>query len=113
MDSITNVFKILSDETRLRMLLLLFKEDLCVCQLSGILKVPQPRISKNLSKLRDLSLVSDNRQEKYVYYSLKKENTLLIFTIKNIIDNLEFYPQLLLDNQRISDKEKYLIKCCI
>lgn len=112
MNLLTDVFKILSDETRLRIIMLLYQEELCVCELSGILNVPQPRISKNLSKLRDLNLVVDERKEKYVFYSLKNENKILIKTLKNINENFEVYPQLIIDRNRICDKEKYLNQCC-
>ena len=112
MNKLTSIFKILSDETRLRILVLLYQEDLCVCQLSSILNVPQPRISKNLSKLRDLDLVADERKEKFVYYSLKKENNILINTLKNIIADFDSYPQLVEDKNRIGDKEAFLKQCC-
>lgn len=112
MNQLTSIFKILSDETRLRILILLYQEDLCVCQLSSILKVPQPRISKNLSKLRDLDLVDDERREKFVYYSLKKENNILINTLNNIIADFDSYPQLVEDQKRKGDKETFLKQCC-
>jgi ArsR family transcriptional regulator, arsenate/arsenite/antimonite-responsive transcriptional repressor len=113
MNQLTSIFKISSDETRLRMLILLYQEDLCVCQLSGILDVPQPRISKNLSKLRDMDLVSDERKEKFVYYSLKKENNILINTLENIVADFDSYPKLIEDRNRISDKETFLNQCCV
>ncbi|KUK73732.1 MAG: hypothetical protein XD91_0464 [Clostridiales bacterium 38_11] len=75
--------------------------------------VPQPRVSKNLSKLRDLNLVEDERKEKFVFYKLKEENQLLIETLRNISDSLENYPQLLQDRKRLAFKEDILNKCCI
>ena len=113
MDQLTNIFKILSDKTRLRIIMLLYQEELCVCELSGILEAPQPRISKNLSKLRDLNLVDDERKEKFVYYSLKNENKVLINTVKEILENIDDYPQLVNDRNKLSAKEKYLNTCCI
>lgn len=113
MNQLTNIFKLLSDETRLRMVVLLYQQDLCVCELSGILDAPQPRISKNLSKLRDLNLVVDERKEKFVFYSLKKENKILTSTLQNIIDTLSSYPQLVIDKERLADKGKYLNQCII
>ncbi len=62
MTQLINIYKLLSDEIRLRMMLLLYQENLCVCQLAGIIDVPQPRISKHLSKLRDLNLVKESAQ---------------------------------------------------
>lgn len=111
MNQLTNLYKILSDETRLRILMLLFKEDLCVCQLCGILNTSQPKISKNLSKLRDMQLVQDERREKFVYYSLVKENVLLEATLRQIFEQLESYPKLKEDLTRLQDKETYLKQC--
>lgn len=113
MNQLTSIFKILSDETRIRIIILLYQEELCVCELSGILDVSQPKISKNLAKLRDMNLVSDERKEKFVFYSLKKENRVLMSTLKNIMDDLESYPQLGMDQRRLEDKEKYLTQCCV
>lgn len=113
MDKLLNVFKILSDETRLRIIVLLAQQELCVCELSGILNVSQPKVSKNLSKLRDMNLVFGERKEKFVFYKLKTESAVLTGTVKNIIDNMDEYPQLILDKSRLTDKEKYLNQCCI
>lgn len=113
MNQLTNIFKLLSDETRLRMMVLLYQEELCVCELSGVLEVPQPRVSKNLSKLRDMNLVADNRKEKFVFYKLKDDNQLLMETLQSISDKLDTYPQLVKDCQRLGLKEEILNNCCI
>lgn len=111
MNQLINTYKLLSDETRLRMLALLYQEELCVCELSGILEVPQPRISQNLSKFRDMNLVIDVRKEKYIYYSLKNENKILMTILKNIINDIDSYPKLIADRNGLSDKDKYLSQC--
>ena len=113
MNQLINVFKILSDETRLRIVVLLAQQELCVCQLCGILDVTQPKVSKNLSKLRDMNLVVDDRKEKFVYYRLKTNNAVLTNSIENILKSMEEYPQLITDKNRLKDKEKYLNQCCI
>ncbi len=111
MNRLTDIFKILSDKTRLRILILLYQEELCVCQLSGILDVPQPKISKNLSKLRDLNLVVDERKERYVFYSLKDKNKVLIKILEGIISDVDAYSQFVIDRNGLSDKEYYLNQC--
>lgn len=111
MNQLTNIYKILSDETRLRILVLLYNEDLCVCQLCGILNTSQPKISKNLSKLRDMQLVLDSRKEKFVYYRLERENPLLMTTLKQIVDQVNQYPQLMEDLDRLKDKDVFLKQC--
>ncbi len=113
MNQLLNTFKMLSDETRLRMLVLLYHEELCVCQLGGILDIPQPRISQNLSKMKDLNLVSDERKDKYVFYSLKKNNKILMEILENIVSNIDKYPKLETDRGGLRDKETYLSQCCV
>lgn len=111
MNQLTSLFKILSDETRLRILFLLYQEELCVCQLTGILEMSQPKISKSLSKLRDLGLVSDNRREKFVYYSLKRGNETLLKILGDLYGGIAEYPVLLEDQKGLGNKEFYLSQC--
>lgn len=68
------LFFLLSDETRLRILLLLHQEkELCVCELSHILGGVQPKISRHLSLLRKSGLVLDERRGQWVYYRFNDE----------------------------------------
>ncbi len=71
MRSLVNLFKALSDETRLRILNLLSEGELCVCELMDALQMPQPRISHQLRILRDAGLITDRREGKWMIYALK------------------------------------------
>ncbi|GAB6108558.1 ArsR/SmtB family transcription factor [Fusibacter bizertensis] len=113
MTSLTDLFKLLSDETRLRILMLLYIEPLCVCELSGVLGTSQPKISKNLSKLRDLKIVVDERREKFVFYSLRLEHPMLNHILSNIAQHIEDYPELLSDSVRLNQKEQFLTLCTL
>lgn len=62
--------RLLSDSTRLRLLLLLEHEELSVAELSAITQLAQPRVSTHLAKLKEASLVSDRREGVSVYYRL-------------------------------------------
>lgn len=65
------LFSLLSDETRLRCLLLLQNEgELCVCEISQLLESIQPKVSRHLALMRNSGLVSDERRGQWVYYSL-------------------------------------------
>lgn len=108
MDKLLNYFKVLSDETRLRIMILLFHRELCVCQLTGILGISQPNVSKHLAKLRDMGIVKDERKEQYTFYSLKIEEPLLKEMLKKITDNIEEYPTLKLDIEKSKAAEIYL-----
>ena len=73
MKKIANIFKALSDDTRLRMIKLLHERELCVCELMQVLDMSQPRISRHMSVLKNAGLVEDRREGKWVHYSLRKE----------------------------------------
>jgi ArsR family transcriptional regulator len=68
-DSI-KTFKALSDPTRLRIIMLLLKKELCVCELTFILKMEQSRISHQLRILKDADLVEDIRDKKWIVYRI-------------------------------------------
>lgn len=100
MYKLTNLFKVLSDETRLRILVLLYNKELCVCQLQGILEEEsQPKISKHLAKLRDMGFVNDERKEKFIYYYLS-DNEMLKDILKSVIDNANEYEVIKDDLER-------------
>ena len=64
-------YKCLANETRLRcMMLLLAREELCVCDLADSLGASQPMTSRHLAQLRACNLVSDHREGQWVYYRL-------------------------------------------
>ena len=67
----TDLFRLLGDETRLRCLVLLYREgELCVCELVHALDEVQPKISRHLAVLRDHGIVSDRRAGQWVYYRI-------------------------------------------
>ena len=64
------VFKALSDETRLRVLILLARQELCVCEIEETLKLSQSRVSRHLTVLRNAGLVLDRRNGTWIHYRL-------------------------------------------
>jgi ubiquinone/menaquinone biosynthesis C-methylase UbiE/DNA-binding transcriptional ArsR family regulator len=71
MTSSWDALKILSDSTRLRLLALLLREELSVAELQEILGMAQSRISSQLALLRQADFVSDRREGKKAFYSLR------------------------------------------
>ena len=68
---LSQFFQLLSDDTRLRSLLLIQKEgELCVCELVHALGIIQPKVSRHLAALRDAGVVIDRRQSQWIYYRL-------------------------------------------
>ena len=58
------------EPTRLRILNLLRRRSLCVCDLQVVLGIPQSTVSRHLAALRHVSLVVDRRAGNRVLYAL-------------------------------------------
>ena len=73
MKKLAEVFKLLTDEQRIRILMLLDKKELSVCQLMGIVGASQPLISRNLSLLYKGGFLDERREGKLRFYSILKD----------------------------------------
>lgn len=111
MDKLTDFFKLLSDETRLRILILLFHKKFCVCELCGIMDESQPKISKHLGKLRDMGFVKDERQEQFIYYGLSIKDELYMNILEGIVQNADEFPVIKEDLRRSNDTKAFLESC--
>ncbi|MFQ6112537.1 MAG: ArsR/SmtB family transcription factor [bacterium] len=67
---LTETFKLLGDPTRLKIILALRQEELCVCDLASLLRVSRSAVSHQLRLLKNLRLVKLRREGKIAYYSL-------------------------------------------
>jgi ubiquinone/menaquinone biosynthesis C-methylase UbiE/biotin operon repressor len=74
MPSIVKILRVVADPNRLRILLLLEREELSVAELQEILTMGQSTISTHLSQLKQAGLVEDRRTGKYSLYRLIPEN---------------------------------------
>ena len=73
MKDTANLFKLFSDVTRLRILMLLSRAELCVCQIMGVLGVSQPLVSRNLSLLSNAGLLGERRDGKLMFYCVRPD----------------------------------------
>ncbi|MDI6801819.1 MAG: metalloregulator ArsR/SmtB family transcription factor [Thermodesulfovibrionales bacterium] len=99
------IFKLLSDESRLRILMLLTERELCVCQLMGVLGISQPLVSRNLSLLSSAKLLEERRDGKLIFYSIKKN---LPKATRELIDLLKGE---LKNNKTFKDDRSSLSEC--
>ena len=67
---LTELFRILGDSTRMRILYALFEAELCVCDIAELLGMTQSAISHQLRALKNVRLVRSRREGKAVFYSL-------------------------------------------
>ena len=116
MDDLLNLFSILSDKTRLRILLLLLNNELCVCEIFAALDMSQPRVSRQLAILKQSKIIKDRREGKWIYYRIGENNyTRFLMSIVTMMpDWLKDDPEFNNDKtmlQKISDLKKQPISC--
>lgn len=71
LDRVDLIFRAFADRTRLRILhLLRQREEICVCDLMRVLKLPQAKVSRHLAYLRRAGLVAGRRQQQWMHYRL-------------------------------------------
>ena len=73
LDELVCFFSIFSDYTRLRILSALSISEMCVSDISSLLKINQTTVSHQLRFLKNLNAVKTKRQGKVVFYSLRSE----------------------------------------
>lgn len=67
---LAETFRALADSTRARIIHSLAEQELCVCDLAGVVGMSEPAVSQHLRMLRNLRIVRARREGKVVYYSL-------------------------------------------
>ena len=83
------LFKCLSDPTRLKIVCALLAAEMCVCDIGALLEMSTPAISHHLKVLRQLKLVTFRRSGKIVYYTIADEHIspILSQTLGHIKEN--------------------------
>lgn len=84
--NVADFFKIFSDKTRLKIVTVLLKDELCVCDIATVLEMSHSSISHQLRVLRQYKVVKNRKEGKVVYYSLDDSH------INNIVNQgIEHY----------------------
>lgn len=78
---IADFYKALSDSTRIKIINLLEKNELCVCDISVILNMTKSAVSHQLKNLREMNLIKAKRMGKEIWYSLADEHVREVFEI--------------------------------
>ena len=107
---LVKIYQCFCDRTRLRILHLLAKSPLCVCHFQGILSEPQVKISKHLAYLRKQGVVSTEREQNWIIYSLPSERPAeLDRNLKCLQDCVQTDPVFKRDLQKLAKLQK---SCC-
>ncbi len=88
MRELSNIFKALSDETRLRILKLLEHGELCVCDIVAALDMIQPKVSFHLGVLKDAGLIKDRKQGKWIHYRIDDSDMFKRFLVISVLERV-------------------------
>ncbi len=80
-EKLANFFKAMGDTTRLKILLALANEEMCVCDLAAFLGITESAVSHQLRMLRQLYLVANRREGPVLYYRLNDDHIRLLISI--------------------------------
>ncbi len=69
----TDIFKALSDETRLRIVSLLLNGEMCVCEIEECLSLTQSNASRHLTALKNAGILSSIKHAQWTYYRLSED----------------------------------------
>lgn len=73
---LSEIFKVLGNETRTKIICLLAQAEFCCCDLASILQMSEPAVAYHLRLLKQMRLVRYHRKGKHVYYALDDEHIL-------------------------------------
>ena len=97
-----DILKTLSDPTRVRLLALVLREELSVAELQEILGMGQSRISSQLALLRTVNLVSDRREGKKAFYSVRDDlPASTVGLVKAAIESVRELPVMTEDRENL------------
>ena len=108
---LTNLFKVLSDATRVRLINILRTQSLCVGDLQVVLGLSQPTVSQQLAILRAAELVRAERQGHRICYSLSRA-PFLNYPLGRFLSEIgPFFPELAADAQKLIDFKGDSVSC--
>ncbi len=79
--TLSDLFKVLGDMTRVKILSALLRSELCVCDLSEIIGMGQSAVSHQLRVLRASKIVKYRRDGKSIFYSIDDEHVRELFEV--------------------------------
>jgi len=108
MHDLVKAFKALSDETRLRILCVLFERECCVCEVMQALEISQTRASRNLGILHDVGFLKMRRNGLWSLYSIDRDSMNEYYSplVEAVGKSLESDKVAALDRERLKTAER-------
>jgi ArsR family transcriptional regulator len=90
-----DILKAVADESRLRLINLLIRGELCVCEIEVITGLSQSNVSRHLTKLKQAGIITSHKEAQWMYYKMddafEKEHIHLMVYLKEYLEGL--YPE--------------------
>lgn len=116
MEKVAKIFKSLSDETRLKVLLLVSKRDICQKGISKYLGITDSSVSQHIKVLKEAEIITGYKEGYYVFYHVNEsvfDECISFFnSIGSINNNLLDTSNIKLDSTDCSKNCKSIKKCC-
>ncbi len=107
MEQLVQFFKALSDETRLRITMLLTRGELCVCDLMFVLDEPQSKVSRHLAYLKHSGLTKSKRAGVWMHYSMKDSgDDIQKVQIAFLKEKLAHFPEFRRDREKLLELKR-------
>jgi ArsR family transcriptional regulator len=107
MEQLLQTYKALSEEMRLRIIMLLTHGELCVCDIMEILDKPQAKVSRHLAYLKHSGLVKSKRVGVWMHYSLKEQfDDLTVEHIRLLTKHVNHLPGFREDIKKMEEVKK-------
>lgn len=96
--------KALGDETRLRIMAMLEKQELCACQIIEVFELANSTISRHLSVLKQAGLLQSRKSGRWIYYAWSQGDSEALKSTQNWLSKtVHNDPQIQADRQRIAE----------
>ncbi|MFP3976113.1 MAG: ArsR/SmtB family transcription factor [Dehalococcoidia bacterium] len=108
MRELTKTFKVLSDESRLRVLNLLLERECCVCEIMQVMDISQSKASRILSALYDANLLKLRRDGRWALYSIDRDgmNEYMNDILSGVARALDGNPVAVQDREKLKRTER-------
>jgi ArsR family transcriptional regulator len=104
MATLTDIVELTSNETRLRIIVLLTQRDLCSCRIHNIMGISKKTARRHLKKLLDKGVVKSEKRDNHEFYMLTLGESVVADLIASLINNIDNFPLLSADQKKLIDQ---------
>lgn len=103
--------KALAHENRLRILNLLYRQTLCVCELKNIMGINQSNASRHLRKLAEANIIKQSRDGRWIYYSIDQDIYSKYSFLKPLFEDFALEEYLKFDLENLESYQESDLEC--